>query len=499
MKKQILIITLLVLMALAMIPVQATTWNTLDGSVANKTHFYVTINGIDTASDDAWWVGDGSTVTVLNLNSVCSTWIWTNPNHIYYSKIRVMQAWGVDVTMVCNGVSLGGVPPSTYTNMSVSGSGPITCGAIYPTETVQKVYFREVQIENGTPPAPNADFVGTPLNGTTLLTVVFTDTSTNVYGTATYNWSISPIMSGNIGNSGTNRNQTTLFMNPGNYTVSHGVETPYGSDIETKVEYITALNSSVLGTLYITAINSLTGYPIQGATLNLNDVENSSWVNATTATGTSQITGIKTHTVNVYASSPGFADNDKLGIPISNVYDSILLFPANVSNVSAGNVTLFVSVYEGDEHSKPIPNAGVNVIGPNGGSGQYTNSGGTAQFMVANKTTYLIDVQATGHRGASTSVYSGTGSGGSASVTVTVYLDKNTVTPTVTQTTLPGGGTPTPTITVLPGCELDPSSPECQASQNNEAMAWISANGMGLVQFFVLCFIVFMIKGMGKR
>jgi PKD repeat protein len=351
----------------------------------------------------------------------------------------------------------------------------------------------------GTPDLiPVSDFVGAPTNGTAPLYVVFTDTSQNERGTCTYNWSITPPI-GVTGATGTLEDHTAMFSTEGNYTISHGVSCDGGSNTSTKTDYIMVLNGSVLGTLYITAINSLNGYPIQGATLNLNDVENGTWANATTTTGTSQITGIKTHTVNVYASSPGFADNDKLGIPISNVYDSILLFPANMSNVSAGNVTLFVSVYEGDDHTKPIPNAGVNVIGPNGGSGQYTNGGGTAQFAVANKTTYLVDVQASGHRGATASVYSGTGSGGSASVTVTVYLDKNTITPTATQTTFPGGGTPTPVVTVLPGCEINPSSPECQASQNNEAMAWISANGLGLVQFFVLCFIVFMVKGLGRK
>lgn len=344
---------------------------------------------------------------------------------------------------------------------------------------------------------PVVDFAGSPLSGTAPLYVSFVDNSTNeVPGSTTYYWSITPT-DGVTGRTGTLEDHNALFSVPGNYTISHNVTTPYGEGNMTKTDYITVLNGSVLGTLYITAINSLNGYPIQGATLNLNDVENGTWANATTATGTSQITGIKTHTVNIYASSPGFADNDKLGVPISNVYDSILLFPANMSNVSAGNVTLFVSVYEADDHGKPIANAGVNVVGPSGGQGQYTNGGGTAQFMVANKTTYLIDVQASGHRGATASVYSGTGSGGSASVTVTVYLDKNTVTPTATQTTLPGGGTPGPTL--LPGCETNPSSPGCQASQNNEAMAWISANGLGLVQFFVLCFIVFMIKGMGRK
>jgi PKD repeat protein len=493
MKPKIIILTLLVLMALAMIPVQAVeTWN------------YFPPNSWEFGAYPADWpkASDSDIYTAYNNNGqTTDSWGILTPT-AYYSKIRWYQGsnpmyWMIND--VCVYLPLG----NSYNNITISGIAPISVTAYQydATCTVPYAYGSVIELQylNGTPPAPIANFTGTPLNGTASLYVMFTDTSENEYGTCTYNWSLTPTSGISAGRTGTLEDHNALFSTEGNYTVSHSVSCDAGSNISTKTDYIMVLNGSVLGTLYITAINSLNGYPIQGATLNLNDVENGTWVNATTTTGTSQITGIKTHTVNVYASSPGFADNDKLGIPISNVYDSILLFPANMSNVSAGNVTLFVSVYEGDDHTKPIPNAGVNVIGPNGGSGQYTNGGGTAQFAVANKTTYLVDVQASGHRGASTSVYSGTGSGGSASVTVTVYLDKNTITPTATQTTLPGGGTPTPAVTVLPGCEINPSSPECQASQNNEAMAWISANGMGLVQFFVLCFIVFMIKGMGKR
>ena len=188
-----------------------------------------------------------------------------------------------------------------------------------------------------------------------------------------------------------------------------------------------------------------------------------------------------------------------LGIPVSNVYDSILLFPTNTTNVSAGNVTLFVSVFDNADHTKPIVGAGVTVITASSAQGQFTNSGGSAQFAVPNKTTVLIDVEAVGqgYNGATQSVYTGTGSGASASVTATVYLSKKTVTPTIPVPTISGGGTATPTITILPGCE-DPMSAACQASQNDYSMGWLSQNGLMLIQFFVICFIIFMFKGMGK-
>lgn len=348
-------------------------------------------------------------------------------------------------------------------------------------------------------PPLNADFTATPVSGTAPLYVSFSDNSTqNPTG---WNWtSIGPGAVA-FNPSSTSRNVTAYFNVEGNYTIVHGASNAYSSDIENKTNYIWVQNASQQTTLYITAINSLNGYPIHGATINLKDVENGSWVNTTTSTGTAQITGISTHTVNIYGSATGFSSNDKLGVPFTNIYDSILLYPANITNVTAGNVTLFVNVYDANDHTKPITGAGVTVIGPTSSQGQFTNSGGSAQFTVKNQTTYLLDVEAVGqgYQGATQSVSSGTGSGASASVTATVYLSKKTVTPTISQTTLPGGGTPAPTKTLLPGCtSSDDMSPDCQAAQNDYSMGWLSQNGLMLIQFFVLCFIIFMIKGIGK-
>ncbi|MGB4234549.1 MAG: PKD domain-containing protein [Methanoregulaceae archaeon] len=77
---------------------------------------------------------------------------------------------------------------------------------------------------------PQADFTATPLVGPAPLTVTFTDTST-VTGT-TYHW--------DFGDSGTSAEQNPVhkYMNPGLYTVSLTVTGTFGSDTETKVNYI---------------------------------------------------------------------------------------------------------------------------------------------------------------------------------------------------------------------------------------------------------------------
>jgi hypothetical protein len=211
---------------------------------------------------------------------------------------------------------------------------------------------------------------------------------------------------------------------------------------------------------------------------------------------TANITTLKGHTIDGYASATGFNDNDYLGMPAGEWYSILLMSPFS-ANVTAGNVTLNVDVYDSFSHS-PINGAGVTVISNVSAVDGYTNSVGIASFAVKNKTTYLVDVEAIGqqYKGATQSVYTGTGSGGSASVTATFYLDKsNVITQTATVTTLPGGGTPVPTQTYLPGC--DPSSPTydaatCRGSHSNSALNFLADNMDNLIMVCVFVTIMYL-------
>lgn len=432
----------------------------------------------------AWWSDGGSGVVNYTRSGLKGIYVYPQFNA---ALIVISDSTGNIGSTTCN--------PGAWCIINSTSS---SVGFTKVTSSQQFGYFVELMYDDGLLPVPIANFTAVPLSGTVPLTVSFTDTSTNITGGELWNWSVSPAPGVSI-TTPTAQNTQMTFATIGNYTISHGVNNSGGSSIKTKTNYIYVYNSTATTTLHITAINALNAYPIHGAQVNLYDVENASWSNTTTTDGTGTITSISSHTVNAYANAAGFADADKLGIPVSNVYDSILLFPTNSTSVSAGNVTLFVSVFDNDDHSKPIVGAGVTVITASSAQSQFTNSGGSAQFAVPNKSTVLIDAEAVGqgYNGATQSVYTGTGSGASASVTATIYLSKKTLTPTVTQTTLPGGGTPTPTITILPGCE-DPMSAACQASQNDYSMGWLSQNGLMLIEFFVLCFIIFMFKGMAK-
>jgi PKD repeat protein len=85
--------------------------------------------------------------------------------------------------------------------------------------------------------APVADFVGSPTSGTAPLTVDFTDLSTN--GTS-WSWDFGD----GVGTS-TQQNPTYTYTSAGTYTVELTVTNSCGSDIATKVDYISVTEPEV--------------------------------------------------------------------------------------------------------------------------------------------------------------------------------------------------------------------------------------------------------------
>jgi len=156
--------------------------------------------------------------------------------------------------------------PGTYTvRLTVSGPG----GSSNKN--------RHDYIHTTTPPAPVADFMGTPRTGDGPLTVQFFDQSSNVNS---WLWDFGD------GTTSTKQNpsHTYMYQNTGVFTVSLTVQGPSGSDTETKTNYI-HLNmpsiyvnigmskSRVFRTWYtVTAVVGVTkgnpsGQPIDGATI----------------------------------------------------------------------------------------------------------------------------------------------------------------------------------------------------------------------------------------
>src|SRR5438067_2425488 len=85
--------------------------------------------------------------------------------------------------------------------------------------------------------APVANFSATPLSGCSPIVVQFTDLSTG--NPTSWNW--------NLGNNTTStlQNPSTIYLNPGTYTVTLTVSNAGGSNTKTVTSYVTVLASPI--------------------------------------------------------------------------------------------------------------------------------------------------------------------------------------------------------------------------------------------------------------
>jgi PKD repeat protein len=348
-------------------------------------------------------------------------------------------------------------------------------------------------------PAPVADFTALPTTGPAPLAVSFTDNSTNELGVCTYNWSITPI-GGVSGATGTFENHLATFTLDGNYTVAHGLECFGKSDIETKTDFIQVMNLSALITTAFRATDGATGNRITGATIHLNDVENGSWSNSSTNLGVATITVLVGHHISAYANATGFNDGEYLNAPAMAWTYDIMMLPTGFANVSAGNVTAYITVTDADTLQKlyacQVNAAYATAEGSRIIEGT-TNSAGAASFVLPNNTNVHFNAIKTGYEGAQLVLNTGTGSGGDAKVLGEIKLSKIGVTPTITATTLPGGGTPTPTQTYLRYCNpaaSDYNEDACRTSENTGMMDQLREAGPSIIGLCIVAILMGLLK-----
>lgn len=406
---------------------------------------------------------------------------------------------------------------ATYNCTAVAGASCTVNVASIGVETYRSVYFSqhtgtwanwsEVSVtgynDTYSDLIPVVDFTGSPTAGVPPMLVSFTDNSTNeIPGSTTYNWTITP--STNVsGSEGTGENHIATFVDPGNYTVSHGVSTPYGSGNLTKTDYIWVYAANETETTYFYTYNPLSGYEIHNSNIYLNDIENGSWVNSTNdADGRLGITALSTHHINAYSDKEGFGDGELLNQIANGLSYPLIMFPSNVSNVSAGNVTLYINVIDTWAPGTPVSGATVSITyaWP---AIQYgtTNEAGMISFTAPNNTLIQVAANKAGYTGVSDSVNSGTGSGGEASVSKTLYITKKTITTAPTPTTLPGGGTPTPQVTYLPHCDpsaADYDAAQCRTSKGGMGLNILADNLEGLIWICIIVTVIYLFKGIGK-
>jgi PKD repeat protein len=132
-------------------------------------------------------------------------------------------------------------PSYTY-NTAGTYTVSLTATNAYGSDTETKVNYITVTAPPQDPPV--AAFAGSPTSGDAPLAVQFTDQSTN--GPTSWSWDFGD----GVGTS-TAQNPSYTYQNVGTYTVSLTATNAYGSDTETKVDYITVTEPSSGGTMYV--------------------------------------------------------------------------------------------------------------------------------------------------------------------------------------------------------------------------------------------------------
>ncbi|MEZ5358226.1 MAG: PKD domain-containing protein [Candidatus Zixiibacteriota bacterium] len=150
---------------------------------------------------------------------------------------NTLTAWSWDFG---DGVGTSTVQNPSYTYTS-AGTYTVTLTATnaYGSDDEIKVDYITVTA----PAAPIANFSGSPTSGEYPLTVAFTDLSTG--SPTTWSWDFGD----GVGTS-TSQNPSYEYSAAGSYTVSLTVTSPYGSDTETKIDYITVTEPGVSSFAY---------------------------------------------------------------------------------------------------------------------------------------------------------------------------------------------------------------------------------------------------------
>lgn len=440
---------------------------------------------LKTTSCSGTQVGTASMTMTLNNASPANDALYAG-SVVEFTDINVSITTDTDLYL-CNGTtgleaSLGSV------NMARNNTAATGVNRIHFYTTGADIGAAHYQTYNGTEIViPVADFNATPLSGQVPLYVAFQDNSTG--SPTSYNWTVDP-PNGLIGNESSSAYPTMVFTEAGNYTITHCVENAWSSDCEEKTDYIWAYGSNATATTTFWAVDPL-GHRVYGSAISLQDVQNTSWTNTSSPSGgVATITSLFGHTINGYATAAGYNDGETLGITADGVSGGIILMtPTNITNVSAGYVSLYVYVKESVGNA-PISGAYVNLAYAEGGSqrndGSTTSTEGVASFVVPNNTLIYVYGEKAGYERVSTTKDSGSGSGGDAAVSVIMYMTGQHVTPTVTATTGPGGTVP---VTV------DPRSP---AEKQADTASILTDYGDMLVMFFIALTIIGGVKMIGK-
>ncbi len=227
----------------------------------------------------------------------------TNNSVVHPSSISTSDT---SVTVQANpgsyvGISRSGVLHGAgYIGTSGSATIPITAfGSEGNADIVVTCQFRipytsTISVTGGAAP-PTAAFVGSPTSGVMPLTVNFTDQSTN--SPTSWSW--------NFGDSGTStaRNPSHQYTSAGTYTVSLTAANAYGSDNETKTNYIAVtVPQPPVANFTASATNIVVGGTVTFTDTSINTPTSWNWTfeGGTPGTSTAQNPTITYNTVGTY-------------------------------------------------------------------------------------------------------------------------------------------------------------------------------------------------------
>jgi PKD repeat protein len=359
------------------------------------------------------------------------------------------------------------------------------------------------RVKNGTAvQTPVASFTCTPTSQYPDTSIVCTDSSTNT--PTDWLWSIDMEGAGIYGwQTHTGQNFTWQSHYPGLYSVNLRANNSAGSDWENKTNYVSIsanatpnncnlpVASGYIRT-YAQTNDGMTSGGIYGSQIQMRDMEGGAWSNTTSSEGYWCIDTLPGHSLNLYAQATGYTSTSQLGVSANGGRYYLVLWPDYIPAASAGNVSLYVLVYD-QQTGSPLYLSSVRVDGNNINTIlKNTGPEGQAVFTIKNQTSIHVTASKAGYNTITrTMTTSNTGPD-----TLMISLPRSTVTVAPTQTTGPGGTVPT---TIGPYGTPGPGGTMAPGYTNNQGqlmMDFLARNGLSLVE---LCFFVTVLALLGVK
>ncbi|MCK9593920.1 MAG: PKD domain-containing protein [Methanoregula sp.] len=444
---------------------------------------------------------NAANINMLGFNSG-DTWIWDSradgvwqDRNLTDSSIRYVKRW-----IACKYGGFGTGNPVRVSDGACLGETQYP-GTLWLND-FDILYHEPIILSEcsaGTYPFRIVDFIGSPLTGPAPLSVSFLINNFTYVNASASSWFFGD---GQTASSSTSMINHT-YTNEGIYTVR--MDYFNYSNIANSVQkndYITAGAANATITTNAVARDWFTNFAIHGATISMQDIENSSWTNTTDSpNGEGSITTLVGHHLNIWGSAVGYDDDNLQNvIAVDGGYYSLMLMPANITayNVSAGNLTLLVTVQDLAIPHNTIPDAEVTATWGAQYAAGISNAAGAVSFTVPNHTSVYLSVFKSGYASGSKAYITGDANGGSTTEQTIVYLGTDYVTPIITPTWT-GTGTIPPTVDPYP-CIGDGSAQDtanCQRKQGGMAADLIKY-GPQLVLFFIMLTFIGGAKMIGK-